>query len=156
VGQPELVRAAVHQRDEGAVGPPDALRQRGRRVVGARQQQPAQEVGHRHVLAAAQADDRLDRERVVGHGGEDVGELLALERDERGHELGRRGDGPLAAGLALEDHVAGGRFDQDRGGGADRRRRGGGDGRAREREGDEEAQRGQAARPPRAPVTARA
>jgi hypothetical protein len=142
VGQPQLARAAVHQPHEGAVGAADPLRQRGRRVVGAREQQAAQEVGHRHALAAAQADDRLDRERVVGHRGEDLGELLVLEGDQRGHELGRRGDGPLAAGLALEDDVAGGRLDQDGGGSADRRRRGRGDGGARERESDEQDQRG--------------
>ena len=121
VGQPELARAAVHERDEAAVGPADARGQRGRRVVGAGQQQPAQQVGHRHALAPAQADDRLDGQCVVGHRGEDLGELRALERDQRGHELGRRGDRPLAARLALEDDVARGRLDEDRRGRPDRR-----------------------------------
>ena len=122
VVQAELPGARVHLVDEFLLRPRDSNRQVESGIVRALEQQRGQQVAHLHALAPAEVDLRLDRTGGVGRRRECPVELAALERQQRGHELGRAGDRPAYVGAFREQRIAGTGVDDDcRGCGVQRR-----------------------------------
>jgi hypothetical protein len=114
VGQAELARALVHLPDERGLRSRDALRESGRGVVGALQQERPQEIVDAHSLALAQVDLRLRGQRPVRRRRVDVGEAGLLERQQRGHQLGGAGHRARHVRVLGEEHLAVAAVDQDR------------------------------------------
>ena len=83
VGEAELVGFRVHQPDE-TIGRalPDVKRERLGRVVRARDERRAQELGDGELLTRAEVDRRLADARSLRAHADDVGQLRVLEDDD--------------------------------------------------------------------------
>jgi len=71
-----------------------AVGQRHRRVIAAREQEPVQEIPHRHALARLQAEQRLTRDRVVRGRGQHLLQRQLAKGQVGRHELGGAGHRP--------------------------------------------------------------
>ena len=113
VGQPELPRSLVHLLDELLHGAGRSLCERDRRVVRAFEQKRPQQITDADPLARAKVDPRLCLRGSVGSGPETLAEAELLEREERGHQFGGRGDRSACPRFTLVEHVTVARIDHD-------------------------------------------
>ena len=114
VRQAELLRLLVHQRDEPRPRPARAHRQCERVVVAGKEQQPVEELPRLHPLAGPQA---LGDRRDAPHRTVDRDDRVRAEprhRDERGHDLRRRGDLAPHVRALRPEHLPGRPVDEDR------------------------------------------
>ena len=126
VVQTELPGARVHHADEApdrAVS--DVEGQVFGRVVGARQHQRQQQVVDAHALAWYEADLRVDGRRIEVVLGEQLTQARVLEREQRGHQLGRAGDRVARVGRDAVELLARALLDQRGGGDTESRWRAG-------------------------------
>ena len=113
----ELGGLLVHEVNEALPGPAHMAGEHVRSVVAGRKQQAGQQVLHRYLLSGLDAAHhavlaelreivRLDRDHIV--------EARALEHEQRGHDLGRRGREAPRIGVLGKKHLSVVAIDQKR------------------------------------------
>jgi hypothetical protein len=107
VGQAELARSSVHQRDEAVrISASHVLGERPRRVVRTLDEARLDEIANGQAFTRLEVHARLADRRGVRGDRHHVGQLRALEGEEHGHHLGQARDRHLPGIVPGEQHLA--------------------------------------------------
>ena len=117
-GHAELLGARVHLVDEGVHRARDVFGERHRGVVGRLEQERVEELVDADPLPLDQPEPRDARDLSAGGllaDRDDVGEVRALDHQERGHDLRDARDRPALVAVQGEQHLPGVEIREDRG-----------------------------------------